>query len=124
MATTTEDIPQYDGPADYRGPKMSWLMQHHKLAEKIIETHKDRPADILDNNELALLRDYVNHQDKGAQLLESRGMKVTEPYSGSLVAYCIAKDAFDDGEKKMLKEWFDSGNVDEDLKGFGKWQPN
>jgi hypothetical protein len=125
MAETAENIPQYEGPGEYKGPSMGYLMKTHGLADQIIATHKLKPANILDNNELAKLRQFVSNPSKKDEFLRQHGLEDgpnEAPGTGAkakmgLVGYAVATDAFDQTEIQALKNWFDSGELDEELKG-------
>jgi hypothetical protein len=112
--SSEEPIPQYAGPATYRGPSMKYLMDRHLLAAKIIEVHPQAPDCILDANELALLRDYVNNPE--AKLDELRARNIDVEAKGSLVAYCMVNDKFDENDRNMLREFFANPQIEEDLK--------
>jgi hypothetical protein len=111
-----EPIPQYSGPSAYRGPTMGYLMAHHQLAAKIIETHAQHPANILDRASLALLRDYVRAPERKDDVLKEHGVDGEEADGKhNLVAYCMANDKFDEGEIELLREWFKDPQVEADL---------
>jgi hypothetical protein len=98
---------------------MGYLMANHQLAAKIIETHPQHPANILDRDELTLLRAYVHapaDADKDA-LLRAHGIDPASlaEKTYSLVAYAIVHDKFDDGEKESLRKWFDDPQVEDDI---------
>jgi hypothetical protein len=115
---TSEEIPQYTGPAAYRGPSMGYLIQHHQLAAKIIEAHPQHPANILDRTELAMLREYVNAPETKVDILRARGIEVEDfddKATNSLVAYCLVRDKFNEEEIEMLREWFKDPQVVADL---------
>jgi hypothetical protein len=115
--STEESIPQYEGPASYRGPSMKYLMDHHLLAAKIIELHPRAPDCILDSDNLALLRDYVNNPEAKLDLLRARDVDVDTVWDkGQLVAYVMVHDKFDENDMNMLREFFANPQIDEDLK--------
>ena len=121
--SSQDPIPQYDGPFPYRGPSMSYLMQHNQLAAKIIETHPQAPANILDAPSLALLRDFVNDpacKDSAGKnsLLKRWNLDSEDPNSSqrNLAAYAITNDKFNESEIEMLRNWFATGDLDEELK--------
>ena len=121
--SSQDPIPQYDGPSPYRGPNMSYLMQHNQLAAKIIETHPLAPANILDAPSLALLRDFVNNPAskdpaQKSEVLKKWNLDSEDPDNSkqNLVAYAIKNDKFDESEIEMLRNWFASGDLDEELK--------
>jgi len=126
MTETTENIPQYEGPGEYKGPSMPYLMKTHALADQIIATQKLKPANILDEYELAKLRQFVSDPLKKDNFLRQYGMAdgptdapgTGAKAKGSLIGYAIAIDAFDEREILALKNWFDSGELDEELKGI------
>jgi hypothetical protein len=115
--STEEPIPQYSGPATYRGPTMGYLIAHHQLAAKIIETHAQHPANILDRASLALLRDCVRAPDRLDEVLKEHGIEDAgeEGKTRNLVSYCMANDKFDEGELELLREWFKDPQVQADL---------
>lgn len=110
----------------YPGPPMHALLATHSLAKEIISTHPHRPADILDDHELALLRAYVLNPDSGAELLKQQNMpdarelerrkKEGDSVQGSLVGYVIATGGFDEREIEELRMWFEEGGAG-DLEG-------
>jgi hypothetical protein len=117
--SSEKGIPQYDGPGAYRGPSMDYLIQNHQLAAKIVETHADHPANILDAANLAVLRDYVRDPGNKVAILRAHGIDVeAEEREGNyhLAAYCVVHDVFDEDEVKMLREWFENPQVEADLK--------
>jgi len=106
---------------------MGWLIANHKLAHQIIATHPLKPANILDENALVLLKNYVMDPRRKMDLLRKKDMLDApgqEPgfraqsQHGSLVGYVIARDGFDEQEIALLREWFESGMLDEELEGF------
>jgi hypothetical protein len=126
-------IPKHEDnrPAvEYDGPSMGWLIRNQKLAHQIIATHHLAPAgNILDNTELAFLRRYAEDPSPvGVQrLTRERGFwnegenRVDEKQAkekGSLVGYAICAGGFDDESVLLLRQWFGSGVLDEELKGL------
>lgn len=103
---------------------MGWLIANKKLAHQIIATHQFRSnGDILDDEELGILRKYVvdPSPDGVEKLFRELGVwdeqtgKVDEENvkrSGSLVVHTIVKDGFDDESRELLRRWFESGDVD------------
>ncbi|KAF2431696.1 hypothetical protein EJ08DRAFT_712476 [Tothia fuscella] len=128
---------KYIGPSDnapqqpitpgvsYRGPSMKWLMANHKFASQIIATYPMRPADILDDAELVLLRNYVEDPSRRKQILQERGLWSEDPVEreklcggvGSLTCWVIGREVFDGGELDMLREWFGGVGMRGNLEG-------
>jgi hypothetical protein len=132
MTTSTpsqEEIPQYNGPGDYKGPTVGYLIKHNLLGSKIIETHPLAPANILDANNLAFLKRCVTDlSPEGTHALlaeldmldapgDEPGTRANKVY-GSLVGYVIAKGGFSEGGIRELREWFDSGALGSELDGL------
>lgn len=113
-----DPIPQYSGPSPYQGPTMGYLMQHNQLAAKIIETHPLAPANILDAPSLALLRDLVNEPTDKNRVLKRWNLDSEDPDGAkqNLVVYAINNNKFDESEIEMLRKWFATGELDEELK--------
>jgi hypothetical protein len=124
-------IPKHEDPrpeVQYDGPTMKWLVQNKKLAHQIIATHRLGPeGNILDNTQLAFLREYVEDPSPAGveELARERGFwdetagacdqqKAME--KGSLVGYGICAGAFDDESLTLLRRWYGSGVLDEELK--------
>ncbi|KAE9576734.1 hypothetical protein CGCF415_v008020 [Colletotrichum fructicola] len=104
MATAIESAP-------YTGPSPRHMIDTHTLAQEIINRDND-PCPILDEDELALLSQFVADPSKAGALLEARGEDPTS--SGSLVAYVISlhgteKVALTNEGITLLKEWFGNG---------------
>jgi hypothetical protein len=114
MSTTTEPLLPTVPPQK----PIRELLATHTLAHAIIVTHPNRPANVLDNRELAFLRAYVRDPANGDTLLRSRdmldvegeekGTRAQQRY-GSLVGYVIATQALSKGEIEELSEWFERG---------------
>ncbi|OCL06092.1 hypothetical protein AOQ84DRAFT_84392 [Glonium stellatum] len=121
----TEGVPKYEGSAGYDGPSPGWLIANHKLAHQIIACHPIESMKVLDSPNLVLLRQYIENPADAKGLLKEHdmvdiegdkpGTRASQKY-GSLVGYVIASNAFDEGEIKLLKDWFDSGVLDKELK--------
>ncbi|KAI8173837.1 hypothetical protein K4K54_009670 [Colletotrichum sp. SAR 10_86] len=98
--------------APYTGPFPRHMIDTHTLAQEIINRNND-PCPILDEDELALLSQFVADPAQAGAILEARDSE--EPVkSGSLVAYVISlhgteKAALTDDEIALLKRWFDNG---------------
>jgi hypothetical protein len=97
---------------------MGYLMQHNQLAAKIIETHPLAPANILDAPSLALLRDLVNEPTDKNRVLKRWNLDSEDPDGAkqNLVVYAINNNKFDESEIEMLRKWFATGELDEELK--------
>jgi hypothetical protein len=100
-------------------------MENHKLASQVIATRPMRPADIFDDQELVLLRTYVNDPDKRKDILAERDLWDDDPkvqeaktmVSGSLTCYAISREAFNEEELEMLREWFATEEMQKSLEG-------
>lgn len=122
----TGSVPKLENAGEYDGPPPNWLIEHHKLAHQIIACHSVEPMQVLDAPSLALLRRFIENPGRIKDILEELDMQDKEGDKpgtranrkyGSLVGYVIASEGFDEEEWKLLREWFDSGVVDEDIKG-------
>ncbi|KAI8217907.1 hypothetical protein K4K53_008999 [Colletotrichum sp. SAR 10_77] len=99
--------------ASYTGPSPRHMIDTHTLAKEIINRNNDL-CPILDEEELALLCQFVADPSQAGALLEARGLAEEPTKSGSLVAYVISlhgteKAALTDDEIALLKEWFKNG---------------
>ncbi|KAI8300321.1 hypothetical protein K4K61_009839 [Colletotrichum sp. SAR11_59] len=106
MATAVKSAP-------YTGPSPRHMIDTHTLAQEIINRNND-PCPILDEDELALLSQFVADPSKAGALLKARGLAEDPTSSGSLVAYVISlhgteKVALTNEEITLLKEWFGNG---------------
>jgi len=125
------------GPEAYTGPSVGEMLRCHTLAQETIARHDD-PCPIFDSSELKLLGQYVMKPSQRETLLRERDMLdppgtstqqlgCTANKKGSLMGYVIARQTTEDrplrdGDMEMLKEWFESGKVDEALKQEGRWK--
>jgi len=102
-------------------PSVQAMIANHTLARNIIEHHGTRD-DILDNDELAILRKFCNDTSSkenvlaGADMADipQRLLDSSTGYSGSLAGYCVAtygtaRSALTEGEIHELKGWFADG---------------
>ncbi|KAL0930854.1 uncharacterized protein CTRU02_213589 [Colletotrichum truncatum] len=111
MAATVESAP-------YTGPSPRHMIDTHTLAQEIINRNND-PCPILDEDELALLSQFVANPSQAGALLDARGLASDPAKSGSLVAYVISlhgtdKAALTDEEIGLLKDWFKNGQKPKD----------
>jgi hypothetical protein len=102
---------------------MPWLIANQKLAHQIIATHEFKPdGNILDNQELRILRKYVADPSsvgvdgvfRDLKLFDEQTGKVDEEKvkgSGSLVVHAIVNGGFDEESRELLREWFGDGDV-------------
>jgi hypothetical protein len=107
----------------YTGPSVPEMVASHTLAKEIITRHNDE-CPILDDNEIALLQQFIVHPDQAQSILAARGL-ADEPgdepdakvwASGSLVAAVMKRHGTDkpfltDDEIVALREWFESGEA-------------
>lgn len=92
------------------------MLSTHTLAEEIIAHHGTDKA-ILDDQNLALLRDYCAKPSNKEEVLREHGMfedptllRGAHVSSGrSLAEFVVEKDALSKEEIAMLKAWFDRG---------------
>ncbi|KAI8251548.1 hypothetical protein K4K58_008693 [Colletotrichum sp. SAR11_239] len=99
--------------APYTGPSPRHMIDTHTLAQEIIKRNND-PCPILDEDELALLSQFVADPSQAGALLRARGLAEEPTKSGSLVAHVISlhgtdKAALTNEEITLLKEWFENG---------------
>ncbi|KAK2016382.1 hypothetical protein LZ32DRAFT_601607 [Colletotrichum eremochloae] len=94
----------------YTGPSAADMLVNLTLAKEIIARNSD-PEPVLDTEELALLKQFVNDPSRANAILESKGLVVDPKSSGSLVAYVISLHGTDSPalsaeDITSLKNWF------------------
>lgn len=116
--STTESNAQHQLVEEYSGPSVHDMISTHTLAENIIKYN----SQILDDDNMALLKRFVNDPDSRDQILSDIHIEdvdgVTGSYHGSLAGFIIMKHKSEVGETvepiltneeiERLKEWFDS----------------
>ena len=103
-------------PTTYTGPSVKEMIDHHDMAECIMQYHDPATGQnqILDDHELAMLRQFVSdpEQQRGAVLKEAGVEQSPDEtsYSGSLVGYIALRhghrDVLGGDEIAKLREWF------------------
>jgi hypothetical protein len=99
----------------YTGPSVGVMISNHTLAKEIIARHND-PCPILDDDELALLQQFVASPAEAGSILQARGLAHDPMKNGSLVAYVMSlhgtdRAALNEEEIQSLSEWFESGGA-------------
>ncbi|KAF2127105.1 hypothetical protein P153DRAFT_398475 [Dothidotthia symphoricarpi CBS 119687] len=97
----------------YTGPSVPDMIASHSLAENIIKYHNHPESDcILDEDELALLRRFVEHPENRDSILKDEGVAtgIGEGSHGSLVQHIVSKhgngNVLTESEIEMLRVWF------------------
>lgn len=125
--STTENSTQHQLVEDYSGPSVHDMISTHTLAENVIKYN----TQLLDEDNMALLKRFVNDPDSRDQILSEIHIEdvdgVTGQYHGSLAGFIIMKHKSEvgetvepvltDGEIERLKEWFDSRDSSAGLHG-------
>lgn len=112
---------------DYSGPSVHDMISTHTLAENIIKYN----SQILDDENMALLKRFVNDPKSREQILADAHIEdiagVTGSYSGSLAGFIVMRHKSEVGETvepiltndeiERLKEWFNSKDGSAGLHG-------
>jgi hypothetical protein len=115
----------YTGPPVLKDVPLDELMKTHRLAEKIIATHQLKPANILNSNALLLqLNEFIKDPSKKSEFLKKYGVAdgpndmpgTCANAKGQLIGFAVATDAFDKREIDLLKKWFASANIIQEVK--------
>lgn len=100
----------------YTGPSVPDMIESHTLAENIIKYHEyPESARILDDSELSLLRQFVQHPENRDAILKNKGVTNAEECNGSLVTFLIFKhgneDLLAESEIEALRKWFATHDI-------------
>lgn len=105
----------------YTGPSVPDMIRDKTLAENIITYHNHPTSDsILDDDNLKMLRRFVEDPSKREQILSDEGIDPDESLKGkqaSLAAYAVwahGREDIDGGilkeqDVEMLRSWFEKG---------------
>jgi len=106
----------------YTGPSVDEMIANHTLGDNIIKYHDSTGNEILDQHNLRTLSRFVNHPEDRGEILKDAGISDSQDskeFRGNLADYVVLKHKYTpvlrDDEMVKLKEWFNSGAVEEVL---------